>query len=327
MRLSSRSGRRRLEGDRPSTWRTLLAFATIYLVWGSTFLAIRIGVHEVPPFLLAAIRFLLAGGTMVAWMRARGVAWPTAREWRSAFLLATLIFLSNYGLVFWAETRIPSGVTTVMQATIPAFLSLAEILILGTRRFSWRLGAALLIGLGGVAVLTSNSLALGSAAVDRVSAGALLIASFSWSLGSALTRKLPLPASKPMSSGAQMLAGGVWLSLAAMVLGETRGFDPGAVSLHAWLALLYLVVAGSIAAFTAYIWLIHHQSPTRVGTYAYVNPVIAVLLGYFVAGEPLGARTVAGTACVLVSVLLITTMPAVGRPTVPVSAARAARID
>jgi len=296
--------------DRPSTWRTLLAFATIYLVWGSTFLAIRIGVQHVPPFLLAAIRFLLAGGAMVAWMLARGVPWPTGREWRSAFLIATLIFLSNYGLVFWAETRIPSGVTAVMQATIPAFMALGEIVILGTRRMSWRLGVALVIGLAGVAVLTSDSLNLGGVPIDRVAAGALLIASFSWSLGSALTRKLPLPASKPMSSGAQMLAGGLWLSLAAIVLGETRGFDPRTVPPGAWLALLYLVIAGSIAAYTAYIWLLEHQSPTRVGTYAYVNPVIAVLLGYFAAGEPLGARTVAGTACVLVSVLVITTMPA-----------------
>ena len=294
--------------NRPPIWQTLLAFATIYLVWGSTFLAIRIGVHEVPPFLLAALRFLLAGGAMVVWLRVRGVAAPTAREWRSSFLLAMLIFLSNYGLVFWAETRIPSGVTAVMQATIPAFIALTEIVVLGTQRLSWRLGAALTTGLAGVAVLTSDSMGLGGAAVDRISAGALLIASFSWSLGSVLTRRLPLPASKTMSAGAQMLAGGVWLALAATALGETRGFDPRAVSSAAWLALLYLVVAGSIVAFTAYIWLIHHQSPTRVGTYAYVNPVVAVLLGYFAAGEPLGPRTVAGTACVLLSVLMITTM-------------------
>lgn len=173
--------------NRPRIWQTLLAFATIYLVWGSTFLAIRIGVHEVPPFLLAALRFLLAGGAMVVWMLARGVAVPTAREWRSSFLLAMLIFLSNYGLVFWAETRIPSGVTAVMQATIPAFIALAEIVVLGTQRLSWRLGAGLTIGLAGVAVLTSDSLGLGGAAVDRISAGALLIASLSWSLGSVLS--------------------------------------------------------------------------------------------------------------------------------------------
>lgn len=292
----------------PRRWQTLLAFATIYLVWGSTFLAIRIGVQEVPPFLLAAVRFLLAGGVMVAWMLARGVARPTGRQWRSAFLLALPIFLVNYGLVFWAETRIPSGVTAVMQATIPAFMALAEIGVLGTQRFSWRLGAGLTIGLAGVAVLTSDSLGLGGAAVDRISAGALLIASFSWSLGSVFSRRLPLPASKAMSSGAQMLAGGVWLALAAILMGETRGFDPRTVSAGAWLALLYLVVAGSIAAFTAYTWLIHHDSPTRVGTYAYVNPVVAVLLGYFAAHEPLGPRTVAGTACVLLSVLTIATM-------------------
>ena len=294
---------------RPRIWQTLLAFATIYLVWGSTFLAIRIGVHEVPPFLLAALRFLLAGGVMVAFMRARGVAPPTAREWRSAFLLATLIFLSNYGLVFWAETRIPSGVTAVMQATIPAFMALAEIVVLGTQRLSLRLGAGLAVGLVGVAVLTGDSLGLGAAAIDRISAGALLIASFSWSLGSALTRKVPLPGSKAMSSGAQMLAGGVWLAVAAIALGETRSFDPRAVSASAWLALLYLVVAGSIVAFTAYLWLLDHESPTRVGTYAYVNPVVAVLLGYFAADEPLGPRTVAGTACVLLSVVMITTTP------------------
>ena len=294
--------------NRPRLWQTLLAFATIYLVWGSTFLAIRIGVHEVPPFLLAAVRFLLAGGAMVAWMLARGARAPGAREWRSAFLLATLIFLSNYGLVFWAETRIPSGVTAVMQATIPAFMALTEIVVLRTQRPSWRLGAGLAMGLAGVAVLTSDSLGLGGAAVDRISAGALLIASFSWSLGSVLTRRLPLPQSRAMSSGAQMLAGGVWLALAALVLGETRGFDPRSVSPAAWWALLYLVVAGSIVAFSAYTWLIQHESPTRVGTYAYVNPVVAVLLGYFAAGEPLGPRTVAGTACVLLSVLVITTM-------------------
>jgi drug/metabolite transporter (DMT)-like permease len=294
--------------NRPRVWQTLLAFATIYLVWGSTFLAIRIGVHEVPPFLLAALRFLLAGGAMVLWMLARGVAAPTAREWRSSFLLALPIFLVNYGLVFWAETRIPSGVTAVMQATIPAFIALAEIMLLGTQRLSWRLGAGLAMGLAGVAVLTSDSLGLGGAAVDRISAGVLLVASFSWSLGSVLTRKLPLPASKAMRSGAQMLAGGVWLAVAAIALGETRGFDPRTVSPGAWLALLYLVVAGSIAAFTAYTWLIHNESPTRVGTYAYVNPVVAVVLGYFVASEPLGPRTVVGIVCVLLSVLTITTM-------------------
>jgi drug/metabolite transporter (DMT)-like permease len=244
---------------------------------------------------------------MLLWMLARGVPLPDARQWRSAFLVALPIFLLNYGLVFWAETRIASGVTAVMQATIPAFMVLAEITMLRTQRLSWRLAGGLALGLAGVLVLVSNSLGLGDAPVDRISAAALLVSSCSWAVGSMLTRKLPLPASKAMSSG-------VWLSVAALALGETRGFDPRAVSTDAWLALLYLVVAGSILAFTAYMWLLSHDSPTRVGTYAYVNPVVAVLLGYFAAGEPIGVRTVAGMACVLLSVLLITTMRKPAKP-------------
>src|SRR6202043_317113 len=153
----------------------------------------------------------------------------------------------------------------------------------------------------------SHSFNLGGAPIDRTGAVALIIASMSWSVASILTRKLPLPPSKVMSSGAQMLAGGVFLTLAAAALGEFRNFHPETVSRAAWLSLLYLIVAGSIIAFTAYVWLIHHESPTRVGTYAYVNPVVAVLLGYFLGGEALGLRTVLGTLFVLVSVVVITT--------------------
>jgi drug/metabolite transporter (DMT)-like permease len=148
---------------------------------------------------------------------------------------------------------------------------------------------------------------LGGAPIDRAGAVALIIASMSWSVSSALTRKLPLPHSKVMSSGAQMLAGGVLLALTAAALGELRNFHPWAVSRGAWLSLLYLIVAGSIIAFTAYVWLIHHESPTKVGTYAYVNPVVAVLVGYFLGGETLGLRTILGTLFVLISVVVITT--------------------
>ncbi len=292
--------------DRP-TWKTLLAFAIIYFVWGSTFLAIRIGVREVPPFLLAAIRFLVAGLALYLWMRFRGEPSPSARQWMSALCLAVLIFVLDYGLLFWAEQRVPSGIAAVMMATIPVFMALSEIVFLGTQRFTFRLVLALLIGIGGVAVLVSRSLSLGGAPIDRTGALALIVASISWSLAAAFSRKLPLPSSKVMSSGAQMLAGGVLLTLTSLGLGEFRGFHPAAVSRAAWLSLLYLIVAGSIVAFTAYVWLIHHESPTKVGTYAYVNPVVAVLFGYLFGGEPLGARTVLGTVFVLVSVLVITT--------------------
>jgi drug/metabolite transporter (DMT)-like permease len=294
---------------RPNRWKTLLAFGIIYFVWGSTFLAIRVGVHEVPPLLLAGMRFFAAGIVLYGWMRATGIASPSRREWASVTLLAVLIFLVDYGLVFWAEQRVPSGITAVMLATIPVFIALAEILILRTQRLTVRLGIALLVGLAGVAVLVSRSVGFGDAPIEMSGAIALVVGAISWSLASVLARKLRLPESKVLSSGAQMLVGGILLILAAATFGEFRSFHPRAVSEGAWLALAYLIVAGSIIAFTAYVWLIHHESPTKVGTYAYVNPVIAVVLGYALGGEPLGARTVAGTCLVLVSVVVITTTP------------------
>jgi len=300
-----------MEADthRPA-WKTLLAFAIIYFVWGSTYLAIRVGVSEVPPFLLAAMRFLVAGLVLYGWMIAKGERSPTARQWRSVSFLAILIFVIDYGLVFWSEQRVPSGIAAVMMATIPAFMALSEIIFLRTQRLTARLALALLIGIGGVAVLMSRSLNLGGAPIDTVGAVALIIASMSWSVASILTRKLPLPPSKVMSSGAQMLAGGVFLAVTAAALGEFRNFHPSAVSHGAWLSLLYLIVAGSIIGFTAYIWLLHHESPTKVGTYAYVNPVVAVLVGYFLGGEALGLRTILGTLLILVSVVVITTTQA-----------------
>jgi drug/metabolite transporter (DMT)-like permease len=294
---------------RPAAWKTLLAFAIIYFVWGSTYLAIRIGVHEVPPLLLAAMRFLAAGLAIYLWMMARGERSPTRRQWLSASILAAMIFVLDYGLLFWAEQRVPSGIAAVMLATIPAFMALSEIAILRTQRLTPRLAIALVIGLGGVGVLMSRSLNLGGAPIDTAGAVGLIVAAISWSIASALGRKLPLPESKVMSSGVQMLAGGVLLTVAAAAFGEFRGFHPSAVSRQAWLALLYLIVAGSIVGYTAYVWLLHHQSPTKVGTYAYVNPIVAVTLGYFLVGEPLGLRAVLGTACVLVSVVVITTAP------------------
>jgi drug/metabolite transporter (DMT)-like permease len=295
--------------DRP-TWKTLLAFSIIYFVWGSTFLAIRVGVREVPPLILAAMRFSVAGAVLYAWMRARGEPSPTARQWKSASLLGIVIFVFDYGLLFWSEQRVPSGVAAVMLATIPAFMALSEIFFLRTQRLTIRLVLALLIGIGGVAVLMSHSLDLGGAPIDKLGAVALIFASISWSIASVMTRKLPLPDSKVMSAGAQMLSGGLFLVIAAAAFSEFRNFHPTTVSREVWLSLLYLIVAGSIIGFTAYVWLIHHESPTKVGTYAYVNPLVAVLVGYFLGGEALTTRTILGTLFVLISVVVITTTPA-----------------
>jgi drug/metabolite transporter (DMT)-like permease len=297
------------KSDTPPAWQTLLAFGIIYFVWGSTFFAIRVGVHEVPPLLLAAMRFFAAGIVLYLWLLFRGEPSPTLRQWGAASLLATLIFVLDYGCLFWAEQRVPSGIAAVILATIPVFIALMEILFLRTQRLTARLGLALLVGIGGVAILMNHSFSTGEAPISRAGAGALLFAAFTWSIATVLTKKLPLPASKPMSSAVQMLSGGIQLTVISALFGEFSGFRTAAISWQAWTALLYLIVFGSIIGFTAYVWLLHYKSPTLVGTYAYVNPVVAVILGYFAGGETIGARTVAGTFLILVSVITITTTP------------------
>ena len=294
-------------------WKLLLAFAIIYFVWGSTFFAIRVSVSEIPPLLCAAMRFLAAGLLVFGWALARKERAPAGRQWFSVFVLAFLIFLVDYGLLFWAEQRVPSGIAAVMLATIPAFTALAEITLLRTQRLTARLAFALIVGIAGVGVLMNRSILtgnLGGAPIDTAGAAALIVAAISWSLASALARKLPMPSSKVMSSGSQMLAGGVMLAIVSTARGELPAFHPTSVSSSAWFALIYLIFAGSIAGFTAYVWLLHHTSPTKVGTYAYVNPVVAVLLGYWLGGEDLGARTLVGGLFIVVSVVAITTMRA-----------------
>lgn len=290
--------------DRP-LWKTLLAFGIVYFVWGSTFLAIRVGVREMPPLVMAGLRFAAAGLVLFGWTMMRGEKAPAGRQWAGVTALAALMFMCDYGLLFWAETRVPSGIAAVLLAMIPAFIAIAEALLLRTRRFTPALGGALLAGLAGVAILMVKSVGIGGEAVSGAGAAALMVAAMSWSVATVLTRKLPLPASKAVSSGSQMLVGGVLLFAAAALFGEWPRFHPAAVSMGAWGALAYLTVAGSIVGYTAYLWLLHHESPTRVGTYAYVNPVVAVALGHWLGGEELGMRTIVGTVLVLGSVVAI----------------------
>ncbi len=289
---------------------TLLAFAIIYFVWGSTFLAIRIGVREMPPLIFAAMRFTTAGLVLFVWMLIKRESRPDRRQWISIVAIAFLIFVVDYGLLFWAEQRVPSGIAAVILATIPVFMTLAEIVFLRTQRLTLRLSMALTVGLAGVAVLMSSSFNLGDAPVDRAGALALIVGAASWAAASILSRKLPLPPAKAMSSGSQMLAGGLMLALVSAAVGEPSRFHPSLLSRTAWLALVYLTIAGSIIGFTAYVWLLDRESPTKVGTYAYVNPVVAVGLGYAIGGEALGLRTILGAFCILVSVVVITTTPA-----------------
>ena len=295
---------------RPSTWKLLAAFAVIYLVWGSTFLAIRICVQEIPPLLCAALRFVLAGVVLFAYTRFKREPFPTRVEWLAVAPIAFLMFAVDYGLLFWAEQRTASGIAAVLLATIPAFTALAEILILRTRKLTVQLALALTAGLAGVAILTLHSVNIAGTPVKPVSAAALILGAISWSIASALTRKLPLPASKLTNSAAQMTLGGLMLLFISAIRGELLDFSPAAVSPAAWWSLLYLILAGSVLAFTTYVWLLHHESPTKVSTYAYVNPVVAVLLGYFFADEALGPRTILGTVFIIAGVVIITIAPA-----------------
>jgi drug/metabolite transporter (DMT)-like permease len=299
-----------MDDSRPASWKILLAFGIIYIVWGSTYLAIRVGVREMPPFLMAGLRFTVAGLALYAWMRLQGSPSPSWREWRAASILGTLMFLIDYASLFWAEERVPSGIAAVVLAAIPVCITLLEIIFLRTQRLTVRLSLGLAVGLIGVAVLMNPKASLGEAPLDRGGAIALLVACCGWSIGTIVSQKLVLPSSKAMSAGAQMFSGGVQLLVLSWVSGEFSRFHVREISGSAWFSLVYLIIAGSIVGYTAYVWLLHYESPTRVGTYAYVNPVIAVILGAALGGEIIGPRTLLGTALVLVSVVAITTAKA-----------------
>jgi drug/metabolite transporter (DMT)-like permease len=294
--------------SRPASWKILLAFAIIYFVWGSTYLAIRVGVREMPPFLMAGMRFTAAGFALYGWMRITGVPSPSWIEWRGATILGTLMFLIDYACLFWAEQRVPSGVSAVILATIPVCITLLEIVFLRTQRLTVRLSLGLLVGIVGVAVLMDPRASLGEAPLDRGGTIALLVACCGWSVGTIVSRRIVLPESKPMSAAAQMFSGGVQLLILAAVSGEVSHFRVQDISRVAWFSLVYLIIAGSIVGYTAYVWLLHYESPTKVGTYAYVNPVVAVIVGAGIGGEIIGRRTMLGMALILVSVVAITTM-------------------
>lgn len=299
----------------------------IYFVWGSTYLAIRVGVQQMPPFLMAGMRFTAAGLAMYLWMRLAGTPSPSWREWKGVTLLGALMFLLDYACLFWAEQRVPSGIAAVILAMIPVCITLLEIIFLRTQALSVQLVSGLAVGILGVGVLANPWASLGEAPLDHRGVIALLVACVGWSVGTIVTKRLVLPASKPMSAATQMLTGGVQLLILAAVTGEIAQFHAGSVSGKAWFSLIYLIIAGSIVAFTAYVWLLHFESPTRVGTYAYVNPVVAVILGALLGGETVGPRTISGTILILIGVAAITTAKAKRNVSSEVSEASRASAD
>ena len=280
--------------------RMILAFFAIYFLWGTTFLAIRIAVEQLPPLFAAGTRFLIAGVVLLGIMLARGEVRPTARQWRNLLVLSLLLFVAEYGPLFWAEKYVPSGVVSVLAATIPIITLVMEMLIL--RQEKWRLGlaGATVLGFAGVGVLLLPG---GAQHFPVAPCLAILCGCMTWSLGTVLSRSMDLPPARPVTAGATMMLGGGLLLILSAAFGEMHPLPH--VSLRAALALGYLIVFGSLLAFTAFVWLLAHLPATRVASHAYVNPIVAVGLGYFAAGEAVTLRTIAGTALVLISVFMI----------------------
>jgi drug/metabolite transporter (DMT)-like permease len=284
----------------PAIWSALIV---VYLIWGSTYLAIRFAVQTTPPFLMAAVRFIVSGGFLYALRRFRGDPQPKTREWRSAAIIGSFLLLGGNGGVVWAEQFVTSSFAALLVATVPLWMVLIDAFRPAGHRPGLISLAGILIGFGGV-VLLIGSAARGADKSSLLGAGALVLASLSWTMGSLYGRNARLPASQLLATGMEMLAGGAALMLAAIVLGEWSSFELAAVSRRSALALVYLTVIGSIA-FVAYVWLLRVAPTPLVATYAYVNPLVAVLLGYFLAQEPMTLRTLLAAALIIGSVVLV----------------------
>jgi drug/metabolite transporter (DMT)-like permease len=287
-------------GAPPETPRragVLASFAAIYTVWGSTFLAIRWAVETIPPFSMMAARCLVGGGILLALGLAREgrVAWPSRREWLGATVVGGLLFLGCHGILAYAEQTAPSGVSALFLATIPLYVPLLAWWLAGDGRPTLRLALALVAGFAGVALLVA---AQGSGGVGPRDAALLLVSAFCWAAGTVATRLVPVPRAPLLGAATPLLAGGVLLVVVALATGEHVHHVSG----RSWIGLVYLILAGTVATFSAYIWLLRVVNPSRVATYAFVNPAVAVLLGWAFAGETLSAGAIAATVVIVGSV-------------------------
>lgn len=288
----------------PPTWKTLLAFAAIYLIWGSTYLAIRFAIETLPPFSMAAVRFTVAGGILYVVARPRTER-PTRVNWVSAGIVGTLLLAGGNGGVVWAEQWVPSGLTAMIVATVPIWMVLFDWLFAGGPRPSRLLTAGLVWGLCGVGLLIGST-EVGAQSREGLLGGLVVLgASVSWAAGSIYARKARLPRSPFLATAMEMIVGGLVLLLLAVLAGEGGELQISAFSMKSISALVYLIVFGALIAFTAYIWLLRVSTAARVSTYAYVNPAVAVLLGWWLANERLDARAGVAVLIILSAVVLV----------------------
>jgi drug/metabolite transporter (DMT)-like permease len=286
-------------------WKLVLAFAAVYVIWGSTYLGIRVAIETMPPFLMAGVRFVTAGAILYAWARARGDALPSKSDLRTAAIIGALLLLGGNGGVVWAEQYVPSGLAALLITSEPLWIVVLAWMLPGGRRPTGGVALGMLLGIAGIALLISPARMLNGHSVYLPGAGVLCLASLSWAAGSLFSSRVHLRVSGVMATALQMLCGGVLLLAVSAAGGEWQRFDPAAVSLRSAAALVYLLLFGSIVGFSAYFYLLRNVSPSRASTYAFVNPVVAVLLGWLLAGEPLTARIALATAIIVAAVMLV----------------------
>lgn len=293
--------------NNPSTAKLVAAFAAIYLIWGSTFLAIRYAIETMPPFLMAGARFLISGLLLYALARLRGEAAADRGSWLKASVIGALLFLCGNGSVVWSQQRVSSGMAALIVAIIPIWMVLIDWLQRGRKGLDKKVVIGLILGFSGLALLISPSKLIGGGQADALGAGVLVTGAFCWAYGSLYARTAKITAAPMMSTAITMLSGGALLLLAGLATGESSRFDINAFSLRSVLSLAYLIVFGAIIAFSAYNWLLKVTTPARVATYAYVNPGVAVLLGWLLGGEPLTVRMICAVVVIVTAVVIINT--------------------
>ena len=283
------------------------AFLAIYLIWGTTFLGIRIAVETIPPFMMAGLRFFIAGGVMLPILLARGGRWPSRRHWRSATIAGGLMLGGGIGLLSFAERRIPSGLAALMVATIPVWITLFEWLGFGGKRPGAQIFVGLGLGFGGALLLFVPALGNEAAGFDLMGMGTVLLGAAIFAGGSVYSRRAALPEDTRIGTASEMVAGGALLLIASLLAGEPARLDVGAISPRSVVALAYLTVFGSMIGYTAYLWLLKRVEPAKVGTNFYVNPIVAVFMGWLVLDEAVTPWMLGAAAVILVGVAVINT--------------------
>jgi drug/metabolite transporter (DMT)-like permease len=310
-----------MSSSSPRNWRIIAALGLVYVVWGSTYLAIHVAMETLPPFLISSLRMTSAGILLYSIARRTGAEKPTRVHWRSATVLGFFMFFLANGSLMIGQKTVTSGMAATLYATVPLWFALLGWLWLGNERPGKRVTFGLVMGLVGIGLLVG----LGgedSGAIDPFGAFLVLVSAWSWALGSLMTRRLSTPESPFLNAGMNLFTGGLMLFAVSLVTGEWTQVNWAAVSLESVLAVAYLAIGSSVITFGSYMWLLTKISPNRLGTYAYVNPVIAVFLGWVLVGEPLTAQTLVAAAVIIGAVFLITT----ARPKDTVEASQPTRI-